>query len=209
MFEIIKIYPLIFIFTVIIPVVGGMVGGYIGWDSLQSRHEDSTHKQKLTASLNTIDEKLELIARKTGVMERYEHDLSSFDQKDEVLSAVLAQYKKMKTATEDFHRFRDVENEVERGKLAEHILSTITDNLVPVTEAKHLPNQPLILGLSPNVFKVIFAVPARIPPKLEFQGTPEGVTAHISEHTKFGFVVKFLPLETPVTNFGFTGDARL
>lgn len=209
MIEIIKIYPLIFLFTVILPVIGGLVGGYMGWDSLKSRHEDNLHKQEVKESIQSIDSKLEPITSQIAVIERYERELTSHNQKDEVLSAVLAQYKQMKKATDDFHRFRGVEDEVERGRLAEHILSTITDNLAPVAEAKNLPRQPLIIGLAPNVFKVVFSVPMRIAPELNFQGLPDGVTAEISEHTKFGFVVQFDPSEIPVSSFGFTASAEL
>lgn len=209
MLEIIKIYPLIFLCTVILPVIGGLVGGYIGWDSLKSRHKDSIHKQEIKDSISSIDSKLEPITSQIAVIERYEKELSYHNQKDEVLSAVLAQYKQMKKATEDFHRFRGVETEVERGKLAEHILSTITSNLAPVAVATNLPNRPLIIGLGANTFKVVFSVPMRIPPQLEFQGLPEGVSAQVSEHTTFGFRVQFLPADIPVSNFGFTASAEL
>lgn len=209
MIEIIKIYPLIFLFTVILPVIGGLVGGYMGWDSLQSRHSDSVHKQEVKESIQSIDSKLEPIASQIAVIERYEKELSSHNQKDEVLSAVLAQYKQMKKATDDFYRFKGVQDEAERGKLAEHILSTITDNLAPVAEKSNLPGKPLIISLAPNTFKVVFSAPMRIAPQLSFQGIPEGVTANISEHTKFGFVVQFLPPEVPIANFGFFASAEL
>lgn len=208
MFEIIKIYPLIFIFTVILPIIGGLVGGYMGWDSIKSRNEDRVHKREVEKSIKAIDAKLDPITSQIAVIERYEKELSSHNQKDEVLSAVLAQYKQMKKATEEFQRFRGVENESERGMLAEHILSTITDSLLPVAEAKNLPSQPLIIGLAPNHFKVVFSVPMRVPPQLNFQGIPEGTTAQVSEHTKFGFVVQFFPIEIPVRNFGFTASAE-
>ena len=209
MVEIIKIYPLIFILTVILPVIGGLVGGYMGWDSIKSRHENRVYKRELNKSIKDIDAKLVPISSQIAVIERYEKELSSHNQKDEVLSAVLAQYKQMKKATEGFQRFRGVENKSERGMLAEHILSTITDSLLPVAEAKNLPNQPLIIGLAPNHFKVVFSVPMRVPPQLNFQGIPGGTTAQVSEHTKFGFVVQFFPIEIPVIKFGFTASAEL
>ena len=208
MINIVKLYPLIFFFTVILPVIGGLVGGYMGWDSIQSRYNDSLHKQELKESIQAIDSKLAPITSQIAVIERYENELSSHNQKDQVLSEVLAQYKQMKKATEDFHQFRGVQDEVERGKLAEHILSTITDNLVPVVEARNLPSSPLIISLAPNIFKVVFSVPMRIAPELSFQGIPESVTAHVSEHTKFGFVVQFSPPEVTVYNFGFAASAE-
>lgn len=209
MLEIIKVYPLIFIFTVILPVIGGLVGGYIGWDSLKSRHEDRIHKRDLQNSINAIDEKLGPITTQIAVIERYEKELLLHNKKDEVLSSVLTQYKQMKKATEQFKRFRGVDNESDRGMLAEYILETITDSLTPVFEAQNIASRPLIIGLGPNHFKVVFSVPMRVAPKLEFQRIPAGVTAQVSEHTKFGFVVHFFPVDVPVRNFGFTADAEL
>lgn len=207
--DVIKVYPLIFVFTVILPFFGGLVGAYMGWDSLKSRYEDSVHKQEVKESIQSIDSKLGPITSQIAVIERYERELSSHNQKDEILSAVLAQYKQMKIATDQFHRFRGIEDEAERGELAEHILSTITDNLAPVTEATNLPSQPLIIGLAPNVFKVVFSVPMRVPPELGFHGVPDGVTASVSELTRFGFMVTFRPTDIPVSTFGFTASAEL
>ena len=181
----------------------------MGWDSLKSRHEDNIYKQEVKESIKSIDVKLEPITSQIAVIERYERELSSYNHKDEILSAVLAQYKQMKTATEQFHRFRGIEDEIERGELAEHILSTISDNLSPVVEATNLPNRPLVIGLAPNVFKVVFSVPMRFPPELEFQSVPDRVTASVSDLSRFGFVVTFMPTDIPVLTFGFTASAEL
>jgi hypothetical protein len=70
------------------------------------------YKQEVKDSIQSIDSKLAPITSQIAVIERYENELSSHNQKDEVLSAVLTQYKQMKKATEDFHRFREVQNEV-------------------------------------------------------------------------------------------------
>ncbi len=209
MIEIIRAYPLIFLFTVILPVLGGMVGGYIGWDSLVSRQKDSIHKKHIQVSLKDIDSKLEPITNQIATIQRYESELTKYNQKDEVLSAVLAQYKKMQQATVQFHKFRGIEDEEERGKLAEHILATITDNLIPVVEAPNLPNNPLIIGLRQNLFKIVFSVPMRIPPQLSFHGVPDGVLGTITDNSKFGFTVLFQPVNIPVKEFGFIADAEL
>ncbi len=49
MMEIIRTYPLIFIFTVILPLAGGFVGAYLGWDSLKSRVEKFQQEHSLRA----------------------------------------------------------------------------------------------------------------------------------------------------------------
>lgn len=209
MIEIIKIHPLIFILTVIFPLFGGVVGGIIGWDSLKSRYIDDLHKLELKASLKQIDSKLEPITDQIAILQRYENELSKYNQKDDILSAILNQYITMKSATSDFQKFRGSDNQLEQGQLAEHILKTISSNAAPLIEAKNLPNKPLIIGLGHNIYKVIFSVPMRVPPILEFNGIPEGVSAKISEHNKFGFIVEFYPKDIAVTQFGFSASAEL
>jgi hypothetical protein len=209
MIEIIKIYPMIFIFTVIVPLLGGLVGSYIGWDSLKSRHSDSLHQKELKTSLKNIDSRLEPITDQIAILQRYEKELSKHNQKDDVLSAVLSQYIKMKSATENFQKFRGTDNQEEQSKLAEHILATISNNVVPIVEAKNLPSQPLIIQLAHNTYKVIFSVPMRIAPELVFNGIPDDVKVEVSERSKFGFIVHFIPYETTITQFGFTANAEL
>ncbi|MEZ9066325.1 hypothetical protein [Vibrio atlanticus] len=208
MFEVIKAYPLIFIFTVILPLGGGLVGSYLGLDSLKSRLEDDLHKEKLERSLGSIDESLAPITTQLKTIQRYELALSKYDQKDEVLNAVLSQYRNMQTALNNFHSLQSGNSEIEKGQLADNILGVITSNLVPVQEAPQLPHNPLIIGLGLNKYKVIFAVPMRIAPRLDFGMLPKNVTSHVTEATKFGFTVEFIGTNEPLP-FGFSADAEL
>ncbi|WP_206747775.1 hypothetical protein, partial [Vibrio lentus] len=207
--EIIKLYPLMFLLTVIVPVLGGAVGGLVGWESLKSKLQDEQHKQQLQESLGSINEKIDPITSQIATLQRYESELTNYNQKDEVLSAVLAQYRKMKSAAETFYQFRGTDSRVEQGQLAEHILGTITDNAAPFVEAKNLPNKPLIIGIGHNTFKVIFSVPMRIAPELEFTGLPKGVIPEVSDKSKFGFVVQFSPENITINQFGFGASAEL
>lgn len=207
--EIIKSYPLIFAFTVILPALGGFVGAYIGWDSLKSRQQDELHQKKVVESLQNVESKIEPITTQIDTIQRYEKALSKYNQKDEVLSAVLAQYLNMKSSLEIFNKFRGTDDIEERGELAENILQTLTSNITPIIEAPELPNDPLIISLGTNIYKVLFAVPMRIKPKLTFTGLPEGSTYELHEHTRFGFTVKFKPHNILIKNFGFTADAEL
>jgi hypothetical protein len=207
--EIIKLYPLMFFLTVIVPVLGGTVGGLVGWESLKSKLQDEQHKQQLQDSLGSINEKIDPITSQIATLQRYESELSSYNQKDEVLSAVLAQYKKMKSAAKTFYQFRGADSQAEQGQLAEHILSIITNNAASFVVASNLPSQPLIISIGRNTFKVIFAVPMRIAPELDFTGIPQDVTHEISEHSKFGFVVKFSPDNIAVNQFVFSASAEL
>ena len=49
MLEIIKTYPTLFAATVLLPFFGGMIGAYIGWNSLVGKHEDE-NKERIVAT---------------------------------------------------------------------------------------------------------------------------------------------------------------
>jgi hypothetical protein len=142
-------------------------------------------------------------------LNRYEQKLAAAGARDEALVAVITQYKRMKQATEVWERFRTSVNHEEKHQLAAEVLDILSTNLMPVSVPDNIPTNSLILGLAPNTFRVLFAVPARIPPRLSFQGLPAGVHAKVTENSKFGFSVVFEPTSVPVTNFGFVGDAEL
>lgn len=92
---------------------------------------------------------------------------------------------------------------------AAKVLDILGTNLMPVSTPDNLPSNPLILGLGANTFRVLFAVPMRIPPQLEFQALPAEASAKVIEKSKFGFTVVFEPISVPVTQFGFTASAEL
>jgi hypothetical protein len=144
-----------------------------------------------------------------ATLNRYEQALAAVGARDEVLVAVLTQYKRMKQATEVWEKFRASTNHEEKHQLAAEVLNILSTNLIPVSVPDNMPTKPLIVGLAPNTFRVLFAVPARIPPRLSFQGLPAGVHAKVTENSKFGFSVVFEPTSVPVNNFGFIGDAEL
>jgi hypothetical protein len=82
--------------------------------------------------------------------------------------------------------------------------------LLGVTQTTPGPGgQALLINTAPNTFRVIFAVPMRIPPRLEFPNLPEGVSANVVEKTNVGFTVVFTPQSIAVNKFGFIADAEL
>lgn len=60
MFEIIRTYPVLFALLVILPffggVIGGVVGAYLGWDSLKGKYEVKRHKAKVESKIISLDE---------------------------------------------------------------------------------------------------------------------------------------------------------
>jgi len=67
--EIIKAYPLLFFFTVAIPFIGGIVGAYVGWDSLKGRFDDSKNKVMVSEKIENHDNALIKIVSKETVIE--------------------------------------------------------------------------------------------------------------------------------------------
>ena len=144
-----------------------------------------------------------------ATLSRYEQTLAASGARDEALVAVLAQYRGMKHASDVWERFRASTDHEEKYQLASEVLDILSTNLMPVSTPENLPSNPLILGLGANTFRVLFSVPMRIPPHLEFQALPAGASAKVIEKSKFGFTVIFEPITIPVTKFGFAASARL
>jgi hypothetical protein len=70
------------------------------------------------------------------------------------------------------------------------------------------PTEPSTSKIEHNKFRVIFPE-MRIPPRIEFEGLPKGVVAHITEHSNTGFIVTFEPTEITVERFGLKLHAEL
>lgn len=209
MLEIIKSYPLVFVLTVIFPLGGGVVGAYLGIDALKSRLSDDRHKTKIEQSLDNIDEKMQPLSNQISTIQRYEAALSEYDQKDAVLTSVLKQYQKMYASLESFQTMQTSKKELEKGELADNILEVITSNLMPIKESNQLPSQPLVIMLDINKYKVIFAVPMRRTPDINFGQLPEGVTSDITDASKFGFTVEFKGVTGIFDPFGVVSNPNL
>ena len=202
-------FPGSFLMTVVLPLVTGFIVAFGGYEALKARAESD-------AQLNRIDRKTEAVLRQLpdvtatiATLNRYEQTLSAAGARDEVLAAVLAQYKGMKHAADTWERFSASKGHEEKYQIATEVLEILSTNLMPVSAPENLPTKPLILGLGANSFRVLFAVPMRIPPELSFQGLPAGITATVTEKSKFGFTVIFTPNTIPVPKFGFTAGAEL
>lgn len=207
--ELVQNYPIAFFVTVLLPIITGIVLSIGGYESLKSRAASDAQLNRIEKNTVQALSQLPDVSSTIATLNRYENTLAAAGAKDEVLAAVLAQYGVMKAATDKWEQFRGSRNPEERYQLAEEVLNVIKSHLVPVEVRDNHPGRPLILHLDNNTFRVLFAVPMRIPPSLQFQGLPEGVHANVVEKSKFGFTVAFTPNEIPVNGFGFSADAEL
>ncbi len=207
--ELLHTYPVAFIVTVVLPLITGIVLSVGGYESLKARSESDAQLTRIETNTETALNNLPDINQTIQTMNRYEQALSELGQKDEALTAVLSQYQKMNLATQKMEQMRGTEDIKEKYGLASEVLDILSSNLAAVSVRDDLPSHPLIIALGENSFRVLFSVPMRIPPQLEFQGIPEGSQAHVLEKSKYGFTVSFEPINIPVTNFGFSASAEL
>ena len=159
------------------------------------------HECWVTQTLN------ERVENSTAAMLPYQKMLADHGQRDLVLTKLVVQYATLRRTSVDWGK-RTGAKSTDEPAMLDDLLSTLRSQLPEVEVKKDLPGQPLILNIGSNMFKVIFAVPMRIPPKITFTKLPEGVTSEIVEESTFGFVVLFKPLSSTVTKiYDFMADA--
>lgn len=100
--EIIRAYPLLFIIIVVLPVLGGIVTAYIGFDNLSERVKTDRHQAIVESSLTGIQRHLSEIEKKEAVIKRYEHSLQQSNIRDATIEAVLSQYDRQRLAAQRF-----------------------------------------------------------------------------------------------------------
>ena len=142
-------------------------------------------------------------------IQHYQEELDAHGKREDLLSRILSQYDQLKQGVEAFENLSGRDNVNERLRAAEHILSEIRNLLGQLQTSPTPQGDALIMNTAPNVFRVIFPVPMRIPPDLTFGGLPEGVRARIIEKSEIGFSVAFEPTSIIVETFGFQADAEL
>ena len=207
--ELFTTYPAAFLMAVVLPLVTGLVVAVGGYETLKARDESDAQLNRMGLNTEKILKQMPDVTATLATLSRYEQTLAASGARDEALVAVLAQYRGMKHASDVWERFRASTDHEEKYQLASEVLDILSTNLMPVSTPENLPSNPLILGLGANTFRVLFSVPMRIPPHLEFQALPAGASAKVIEKSKFGFTVIFEPITIPVTKFGFAASARL
>lgn len=207
--EIIRLYPILFLLTVLVPLIGGGVTAYVGYDSLLRRQKADRHQNVVESSLNQIQGGVEALGHTEEILQRYERTLRASNMRDATLEAVLAQYERQRIAANQFRNFSGRSVSKETKGLSEEILKTLSEDVYHVRVDTRLPGRPLIIRIAKNAFRVLFAVPMRVPPHLQFNGLPQGTIPEIQAVSRFGFTVVFYPETVPIETFGFSADAEL
>lgn len=207
--ELLQNYPVSFLVTIVLPIVSGIFLAFGGYDNLRARADADKQLGRIESNTQKTLEHMPDVSATIKTLDRYEQALSAAGHRDEVLAAVLTQYKGLVRATETWEQFRASTDHEQRAKLSSEILDILSTNLIPVSAPANTPSNPLILGLGANTFRVLFSVPMRIPPELQFLNLPAGTQAHLTEKSSIGFTVIFSPANVPVENFSFTASAEL
>jgi hypothetical protein len=200
--ELFRTFPWLSVSLIVLPFAGGIVGAYLGFDNLNERLETTRHRAHVETMLDEIKVPVETIRR-------YEAQSSADQQKTNVLRSIIRQYDQLRSAIAIQSRFAGQENVRDRIISSDQIMENLR-SLLGVTQTVPGPGgQALLINTAPNTFRVIFAVPMRISPRLEFHSLPQGITGNVVEKTNVGFTVIFTPQSIAVTKFGFTADAEL
>lgn len=198
--DVFRNFPLLSVALVVAPLMGGFIGAYLGFDNLTGRLETNRHRERVETGLDQIKIPVETIRR-------YETLLSEQNQNTSGLRLIIRQYDQLRQAIEVQSRFSGKENIRDRLVSGEQIIENLRA-LLGVTQTVPGPGgQALRIKTAPNTFRVIFAVPMRIPPSLDFRGLPTGVTANVIEKTNVDFTVIFSPQSIAVDTFGFFASA--
>jgi hypothetical protein len=142
-------------------------------------------------------------------LKTYEKKLSDDAKGHSVLEKIVKQYDALE-ASLSFFESRWLRPDYEtHTEISAHLMADLKLLLQDVRLITEERQGTLFIKIGPNTFRVIFRVPMRIPPKLEFFNLPTQIKqANVIENSKVGFTVVFLPLDTVVTTFDCTADAE-
>jgi hypothetical protein len=207
--EIVRNYPILSVLLIVGPLMGGIIGTYLGYDNLSARLQNERQQDRIEGKAERIRGDLEKLSVPIETLRRYESSLGAAGQNGEVLKRLIAQYDQLKRAITVREQFNGRFDLQERISAADHILSELRALIGETKTIGSGPSEALLIKTGPNTFRVTFAVPMRIPPNLTFQNIPKGSDAHVIEKTTIGFTVVFTPSSIAVDTFGFVASAQL
>jgi hypothetical protein len=214
--EVARTYPWAFASTVVLPVVvaiGAVIaatfGSLGGFETLKGRLAAAQQSDRIEQGVNEARSNSSALQSTLRLLEFYNDKVSAAGKRDATLTALINQYQRLSQAAALFGQIRQRDPSLDQGKTAIEVLKILNQDIVRTAVRDDLPGKPLVMELEPNSFRVIFAVPMRVPPDLTFTNLPTGVTAHVSDKSEISFSVIFLPLSVPVKTFGLIASAEL
>jgi hypothetical protein len=212
LWEVARAYPWAFLFAVVLPFVGALgviVGAFSGYENLRHQLQSDRQADRIESTVTAIHSDQTALDSTLSLLKSYDAKLQGYGKKDELLSAVIAQYQRLSQAAALFAARQNRDAGPDQGKIASQILEILNQDAIHAVARIDLPGSPLIINLGSNSFRVIFSVPMRITPRLTFTGLPAGTTPSVSSASEIGFSVTFFPLSTTISTFGLIADAEL
>jgi hypothetical protein len=207
--DVLRAYPLLFVALVLVPLLGGFVGAYLGFDNLSVRLANERQQQRIENRQETIKKQLDGLSVPIETVRRYEETLQAQGQGLEVLRRILSQYDQLRRGVEVHEQFIGRQDSQDRLAAADHTLSELRALLGTTQTVAGPGGQALIIKTGPNTFRVTFGVPMRIAPEITFSELPQGIEPKVIEKTNIGFTVVFTPTSISVERFGFQASAEL
>jgi hypothetical protein len=213
LWQIFQAYPAAFIFTVLVPIIGGVgaatFGTWGGYENLKHQFTEDERARRIEQTVNDIHNDKTGVLGTLKLLQFFATKLDAAGKRDAVLVALIDQYQQLSRAAELFGKMSQSDSSREKEKIATEILTILNQDIVRTLVRDDLPGKPLLIEVAPNSFRVIFSVPMRIPPKLTFLGLPAGISPVVTDKSEISFTVNFLPLSIPIRTFGFKADAEL
>jgi hypothetical protein len=169
------------------------------WVSARQRQFDA---QQISQQANNIEPIIQALRDKQTQLEDQQ-------QANLVVRKVLDQYDKLEQATLVFEATTGSENFKDHLAAGRNTIANLKALLGNVRVQATQRGRTLFIKTAPNTFRVVFDVPMRIAPKLEFGNIPPGAFANVIENSNIGFTVVFTPSAILVETFDFSADATL
>jgi hypothetical protein len=209
--QLLDAYPVMFILTIVVPLVGGVgtgiVGSWLGYENLKRQFLSAQQAQRIEEGINTLSSNSPALTTTLDLLKSYNDRITAAGRRDAVLVALINQYQQLSRAAALFGQMDHTDTSGDQGKTASEILKILNVDVVRALPRDDLPGHPLVIELAPNSFRVIYPVPMAGIPTLSFSGMPPGVSPVVSDKSEISFAVSFLPISIPVKTFGVTASA--
>jgi len=133
---------------------------------------------------------------------------AKYQAHDESLKRIVAQFDNLRRAQSMFEAFTSP-NAQQHAAINDREVADVTTALANIDIVASPMGDVLKVRLGQNFFRVIFPVPMRIAPAIQFSDIPASVKPTLIENSNLGFTVLFLPLNVPTEHFGFAASAEL
>jgi hypothetical protein len=126
--KLIDTYPVMFMLTVVVPLIGGvaaaLIGSWVGYENLKRQLSSSEQSQRIEQGVAKIATDATSLQSTLRLLETYNAKLSSAGKRDEVLVALIHQYQQLSRAADVFADMAHRDRSPDQGRIASEILGS-------------------------------------------------------------------------------------